>query len=59
MGIPSELLDRLGKDWIAAPGVGLRGMNERMRQLGGELEIVSSKGGTTVRAMLPMEDHRR
>lgn len=53
-GISSEYLERAGKDWIAGPGVGLRGMNERMRQLGGELEIVSSQGGTTVRAMLPM-----
>jgi PAS domain S-box-containing protein len=57
-GIPSEFLDRAGKDWIAAPGVGLRGMNERMRQLGGELEIVSSKGGTRVRAMVPMGGSR-
>jgi PAS domain S-box-containing protein len=53
-GISSEYLEQAGKNWIAAPGVGLRGMNERMRQLGGELEIVSSQGGTTVRAMIPM-----
>jgi PAS domain S-box-containing protein len=53
-GIPLEFLERAGKDWIAAPGVGLRGMNERMRQLGGRLEIVSSKAGTTVRAMVPI-----
>jgi two-component system, NarL family, sensor kinase len=57
-GIPSEYLQQAGKDWIAAPGVGLRGMNERMRQLGGELEIVSSKGGTRVRAMVPMGGSR-
>ncbi len=57
-GIPSEYLEQAGEDWIAAPGVGLRGMNERMRQLGGGLEIVSSQGGTTVRAMLPMGGSR-
>jgi signal transduction histidine kinase len=53
-GIPSEFLEQAGKEWIAAPGVGLRGMNERMRQLGGKLEIGSTKNGTTVRAMVPM-----
>jgi PAS domain S-box-containing protein len=57
-GIPSEYLQQAGKDWIAAPGVGLRGMNERMRQLGGELEIVSGAGGTTVRATVPMGGSR-
>ncbi|MGA8504440.1 MAG: PAS domain S-box protein [Candidatus Sulfotelmatobacter sp.] len=57
-GIPSEYLEQAGKDWIAAPGVGLRGMNERMRQLGGELEIVSCESGTTVRAMVPMGGSR-
>jgi PAS domain S-box-containing protein len=53
-GIPSEFLEAAGKEWIAAPGVGLRGMNERMRQLGGKLEIGSTKNGTKVRAMVPM-----
>ena len=36
-------------------GVGIRGMQERVRQLGGRLEIQSSKGGTTVIAILPTE----
>jgi len=40
-------------DQIGAPGVGLRGMNERMLHLGGRLEIVSTQEGTTVRAVLP------
>jgi two-component system, NarL family, sensor kinase len=35
-------------------GVGLRGMRERVRQLGGFLEI-ESDAGTTVRAVLPVE----
>jgi len=34
-------------------GVGLRGMRERVRQLGGELEVRSDKG-TTVTAILPI-----
>ncbi|MBI2820621.1 MAG: PAS domain S-box protein [Acidobacteria bacterium] len=36
-------------------GVGITGMRERMRQLGGWLEIHSDPGGTTVRATLPLE----
>jgi PAS domain S-box-containing protein len=34
-------------------GVGVRGMRERMRQLGGSLRIQSAGRGTTVRASLP------
>jgi signal transduction histidine kinase len=36
-------------------GVGFRGMRERLRQLGGALEIQSAGSGTTVRAKLPLE----
>jgi PAS domain S-box-containing protein len=35
-------------------GVGYRGMQERLRQLGGSLEIESSGSGTIVRATLPV-----
>ena len=35
-------------------GVGIRGMRERARQLGGKLEIRSNGGGVTVRAALPL-----
>jgi PAS domain S-box-containing protein len=35
-------------------GVGILGMRERMRQLGGQLEIISSEQGTAVRAVLPV-----
>jgi signal transduction histidine kinase len=34
-------------------GVGLRGMRERVRQLGGELAITSGAGGTTIRVRIP------
>lgn len=37
-------------------GVGLRGMQERLRQLGGTLEINSSENGTGVTAMLPVSE---
>ena len=35
-------------------GVGLRGMQERLRQLGGTLEVNSSENGTTVVVTLPI-----
>jgi PAS domain S-box-containing protein len=41
------------QDWIGAPGVGLRGMHERMRQLGGRLELASTGEGTTLTAVIP------
>jgi len=56
-GIPSGLLEQSGQDWTGALGVGLRGMNERMRQLGGWLEVVSTEEGTTVSAMVPAAEY--
>jgi PAS domain S-box-containing protein len=40
----------------ARAGVGLSGMRERLRQLGGRLEIESDAEGTTVLASLPLEE---
>jgi signal transduction histidine kinase len=39
-------------------GVGFRGMRERLRQLGGTLEIQSDGGGTVVIAALPLVDSK-
>jgi signal transduction histidine kinase len=36
-------------------GVGIRGMRERIRQLNGHFDIESSRGSTTVTAVLPIE----
>ena len=52
-GIPAEILEQSSQDWTGSQGVGVRGMNERLRQLGGRLELVSKKTGTTVRALIP------
>ena len=52
-GISPQLLEQSGQDWTGAPGVGMRGMNERMRQLGGRLELVSTESGTIVSAIVP------
>ncbi len=44
-----------GSDSSNTLGVGLRGMLERMHQLGGSMELTSNERGTTVRAGLPHE----
>jgi two-component system NarL family sensor kinase len=36
------------------PGVGITGMRERVRDLGGTLEIISNRSGTHVRAIIPL-----
>jgi len=53
-GMSPQLLEQSGQDWIGALGVGLRGMNERLRQLGGKLELSSTENGTTVVASVPI-----
>ncbi len=50
-GLVREMLDRVIDD--TQLGVGIAGMRERLRQLGGQLEIRSSSKGTTVIAVLP------
>jgi signal transduction histidine kinase len=45
-GIPKERLKRLLKG-AAEVGVGIAGMRERFRELGGSVEIRSSRKGTT------------
>ena len=55
-GIPPGVLEwNLGKHTSeSAPGVGITGMKERVRQLGGRLEIQSGIQGTTVTVVLPL-----
>jgi signal transduction histidine kinase len=40
-----------------APGVGILGMRERLRQLGGRLEIHSDEVGTLIRALVPLSEN--
>ncbi len=56
-GIPVEKLEEMASS--GTPGVGIRGMRERLRQLGGSLEIRSSEGGTIVTVRLPAEQTSR
>lgn len=51
-GIPAE--KRQAMDSGGTAGVGIRGMRERLRQLGGSLEINSNDAGTVVVARLPV-----
>jgi signal transduction histidine kinase len=37
-------------------GVGIAGMRERVRELGGEFKIVSTLGGTTISATMPLQE---
>jgi len=51
-GIPFEKRSAFGSS--AHTGVGLRGMRERLRQLGGTLQVQSNSSGTRVTAILPV-----
>jgi PAS domain S-box-containing protein len=55
-GLGSGLLEQSNQGWTGTSGIGLRGMNERMLQLGGKLEVASTEEGTTVRAIVPSEE---
>ena len=53
-GIPPEKQDEMASG--GTPGVGIRGMRERLRQLGGALEIASNGTGTVVLARFPVAE---
>jgi two-component system NarL family sensor kinase len=53
-GIPQHKLEQMAA--AGAPGVGVRGMQERLRQLGGKLDIESNSGGTRVKVRLPLPE---
>ena len=55
-GMPMPAADRNGNEALATLGVGLRGMTERMRQLGGQLEVQRLERGTRIRATAPDAD---
>jgi signal transduction histidine kinase len=51
-GIPPEKQSEMAS--AGTPGVGMRGMRERLRQLGGSLDIHSNGKGTLIVARLPV-----
>jgi PAS domain S-box-containing protein len=56
-GISREILKQL-KRGIALSGIGIAGLRERVRLLGGFLEICSGSDGTSVRVRLPIKRPR-
>ena len=53
-GIPSQKLSSRSEN--PTVGVGILGMRERLRQLGGQLDITSSNEGTTVHVTIPLRE---
>jgi signal transduction histidine kinase len=56
-GIPPEMLSRFHETGVGM-GVGLTGMRERVRELGGNLELNSSTSGTILRVRVPIVQAR-
>jgi signal transduction histidine kinase len=54
-GIPKDILDQFRKSGTKV-GVGLAGIRERVKELGGTLEILSNKKGTVVKASVPISE---
>ncbi len=52
VGIPPEKQEAINSTGL--PGVGLRGMRERLREFGGSLEVTSDSTGTLVTALFPI-----
>ena len=57
MGVPREVLDRFRK--TGNVGVGLAGIRERLKELGGSLEFESNPDGTTLKARIPTSGSER
>jgi len=56
-GIPPEALSKIAS--VGLPGVGLRGMQERVSGFGGELHVSSEGKGTVIKAILPLPSPHR
>jgi PAS domain S-box-containing protein len=58
-GFPAAMLDLDSDDLASSFGVGLRGMNERLRDLGGTIELKpAQKQGAIVRAVVPQKQEQ-
>jgi PAS domain S-box-containing protein len=57
VGLPEHLRENW-EEQMSSLGVGLRGMSERVKQLGGKLDVASIGRGTVVTARVPTTDQR-
>ena len=54
-GLPQEVLERFQRTGTGS-GVGLAGIRERIKELGGDFTVVSDSTGTTLRATVPVSE---
>src|SRR5215470_583311 len=54
VGIPTDVLERFRSS--STSGVGLAGMRERIRELGGSFDVESNADGTCVRVVVPIAE---
>lgn len=52
-GLDASILESVASGNGGAKGVGIRGMSERMREMGGTLRVASSQSGTVISAHIP------
>ena len=55
-GLPTRVLRAVETENVDALGLGLAGMRERVKQLGGKFKVETSKRGTTITAALPCRE---
>jgi len=55
-GIPPQIVERFQRTGTGA-GVGLAGIRERIKELGGDFTILSNTEGTMLRAMVPLSSN--
>ena len=53
LGASKQANDAIETEEFIEMGVGIPGMQQRLRQLGGRLEVTSNSHGTTITAVLP------
>jgi len=51
-GISPEKMSQISS--VGAPGVGLRGIRERIKDVGGDLEVTSYEKGTAIKMIIPL-----